>query len=228
MPKILIAEDDISLNNGIVLCLKQDHYEFVQCYTVGQARQQLLQSTYDLVILDVNFPDGNGFDFCKEIREYSAVPIIFLTVNDMEIDVVTGLGLGADDYITKPFSLMILRARVSALLRRSTSSSIGRLEIGPFRFDFEAMEFSKESDFIELSRTEQKLLRLLIDHRGSVLARSVLVDRIWTDGAEYVDENALSVTIKRLRDKLEDNPARPAYIQTVYGIGYIWAVDKHG
>jgi len=228
MPKILIAEDDATLNNGIVLCLEQDRYEFVQCHTIEQARQQLLQGTFDLVILDVNFPDGNGFDFCREIREYSSVPIIFLTVNDMEIDVVTGLGLGADDYITKPFSLMILRAKVSALLRRSASNSTCKFELGPFRFDFEAMEFYKGSKLIELSRTEQKLLRLLVNHRGSVLARSVLVDKIWTDGAEYVDENALSVTIKRLRDKLEDNPAKPVYIKTVYGIGYTWTVDRNG
>ena len=228
MPKILIVEDDITLNNGIVLSLKQDNYEFTQSFTVTDARQQLSRGAFDLIILDVNLPDGNGFDLCKEIRKTSATPIIFLTVNDMELDVVTGLGLGADDYITKPFSLMILRARVSALLRRSISQSCGRLQIDQFIFDFELMEFYKGTEKIELSKTEQKLLSLLVHHQGSVLSRSALVDKIWTDGAEYVDENALSVTVKRLRDKLEDTPAKPVYIQTVYGIGYTWAVGKHG
>lgn len=228
MPKILIVEDDITLNNGIVLSLKQDNYEFIQSFTAANAKQNLSRNTFDLIILDVNLPDGNGFDLCKEIRKTSATPIIFLTVNDMELDVVTGLGLGADDYITKPFSLMILRARVSALLRRSISQRSGKLQIDQFIFDFEAMEFYKGAKQIELSKTEQKLLSLLVHHQGSVLARSVLVDKIWTDGAEYVDENALSVTVKRLRDKLEDTPVKPVYIQTVYGIGYTWAVGKHG
>jgi DNA-binding response OmpR family regulator len=226
MPKILIVEDDAALNNGIALSLRQDNFEFTQCSTVHAARQRLAAEKYDLIILDVNLPDGNGFELCREIRKSSSAPIIFLTVNDLELDVVTGLELGADDYITKPFSLMILRARVSALLRRSSAQPSGKVCIDDFSFDFDAMEFYKQKVQIELSKTEQKLLKLLVSHRGSVLARSVLVDRIWTDGAEYVDENALSVTVKRLRDKLEDNPSKPIHIQTVYGIGYTWPVDK--
>lgn len=226
MSRILIVEDDAALNNGIALSLRQDNFEFIQCSTVKAARSRLADEKFDLILLDVNLPDGNGFELCREIRRTSSTPIIFLTVNDMELDVVTGLELGADDYITKPFSLMILRARVTALLRRSSPQTSGKQQIADFSFDFEAMEFCKGAVQIELSKTEQKLLKMLVNHRGSVLARSVLVDRIWTDGAEYVDENALSVTVKRLRDKLEDNPSKPVYIQTVYGIGYTWPADR--
>lgn len=227
--KILVIEDDVALNNGIVLSLKQENYDFTQSFTVKDAEKYLSETEFDLIILDVNLPDGNGFDLCKKIRQYSSTPIIFLTANDMEIDVVTGLELGADDYITKPFSLMILRARVSVLLRRIKQiSSDNKIIIRHFVFDFDAMSFYKGNDKIELSKTEQKLLKVLIKNRGTVLTRSSLVDKIWTDDAEYVDENALSVTVKRLRDKLEDNPIKPQYIQTVYGIGYTWVVDKHG
>ena len=136
---------------------------------------------------------------------------------------VTGLELGADDYIVKPFSLAILRARVRARLRGGQTPPV---EIGPFVFDFARMEYRKNGRAVELSRTEQKLLRLLVSNRGATLSRGELVDRIWTDGAAYVDENALSVTVKRLRDKLEDTPSSPQYIKTVYGVGYTWAVRR--
>lgn len=131
---------------------------------------------------------------------------------------------GADDYITKPFSLAVLRARVNAQLRRSLPAKTTCIQTDSFRFDFDRMEFRKDGQLIELSKTEQKLLRLLVENRGQTLSRATLVDRIWTDGADYVDENALSVTVKRLRDKLEDTPSRPQYLKTVYGIGYTWAV----
>lgn len=228
MNKILIVEDDRALNQGIVLSLRHDDYDFSQAFSLSEARAQLAAAAFDIVILDVNLPDGSGFDLCKEIREEQATPIIFLTANDLELDVVTGLELGADDYITKPFSLMILRARVNALLRRSKQSGSSAYIMAPFEFHFEDMRFLKGDMPIELSKTEQRLLKLLIHNQGIVLSRSVLVDKIWTDGAEYVDENALSVTIKRLRDKLEDIPSKPQFIQTVYGVGYTWAVDARG
>lgn len=164
---------------------------------------------------------------CKEIRKNSDVPIIFLTANDMEIDVVTGFELGGDDYITKPFSLAILRARVSALLRRSAENQkITSVTIDNFVFDFENMIFTKVETELVLSKTEQKLLRLLIENRGNTLTRDILLDRVWRDGVEFVDENALSVTIRRLRSKIEDTPSNPKYIQTVYGIGYTWTVNQ--
>ncbi len=222
--KILLIEDDISLSKGISLAFKDSGFAFVQAQNLEEARQNSKNTRFDLIILDVNLPDGNGLDFLRELRISSAVPVIILTANDMETDVVAGLELGADDYITKPFSLMILRARVNARLRNGNSASRDTVEIDGFRFSFVKMEFSKNGAPVELSKTEQKLLRILVENRGSTLTRIQLVDSIWTDGAEYVDENALSVTVKRLRDKLEDTPSSPRYIKTLYGIGYTWAV----
>lgn len=221
--KILIIEDDIALSKGIVLALKDDDNEFSQAYSIESAREQMKLIEFNLIILDVNLPDGNGFELLSEVRERSVVPIIMLTANDMEIDIVTGLEMGADDYITKPFSLMVLRARVNTQLRKSMKKS-NVLKIADFEFDFDSMEYKKGGKVIELSKTEQKLLRLLIENKGTTLSRADLVDKIWTDGAEYVDENALSVTVKRLRNKLEETPSKPSYIKTVYGIGYSWAV----
>ena len=152
------------------------------------------------------------------------VPVILLTANDLETDIVAGLELGAEDYITKPFSLAVLRARVNAQLRRGKGAGNEVVETGEFVFDFGRMEYRKKGKLVELSKTEQRLLRLLVQNRGTTLSRGDLVDRVWTDGAEYVEENALSVTVKRLRDKLEEVPSKPRYLKTVYGIGYTWAV----
>jgi DNA-binding response OmpR family regulator len=224
MKRILIIEDDLSLANGIALALKDREFSFVEARDMRSARLESENTAFDLIILDVNLPDGNGLDFLKELRRHSAVPVIILTANDLETDVVTGLELGADDYITKPFSLMILRARVGARLRSAAPVLVDPILIDGFQFSFAKMEFFKNSVPIELSKTEQKLLRILIENRGHALTRSQLVDAIWTDGVEYVDENALSVTVKRLRDKLEDTPSSPSFIKTIYGIGYTWAV----
>ena len=133
-----------------------------------------------------------------------------------------GLELGADDYMTKPFSLMVLRARIEKVLNRQNAQAKSQYEIDGLVFDFEQMHFRKDGQEMELSKTEQKLLRVLVENKGITLSREKLVDTIWNGGAEYVDENALSVVIKRLRDKLEDTPSKPKYIQTVYGIGYVW------
>lgn len=217
--KILIVEDDRALNNGIALSLKGE--EILQAFSLAQARS-LLDGSIDLVILDINLPDGSGLDYCREIREKSGVAIIFLTANDMEIHIVTGLEMGADDYITKPFSLMVLRARVNAVFRRRQEQEYGQSKLaeknegqGRFFFDFERMLFKVDGRPVELSKTEQKLLRLLVANQGRTLSREMLMERIWPDGAEFVEENALSVTMNRLRAKLPGIP-----VKTVYGIGY--------
>ena len=175
---------------------------------------------FDLVILDVNLPDGNGCDFLEELRKKSDIPVILLTANDMETDIVMGLELGADDYVTKPFSLAVLRARVNTQLRKKKGVVF---RDGDYSFDFRRMEFYKGTKSAQLSKTEQKLLRILTENAGLTVSRSELIDRTWTDGAEYVDENALNVAIKRLRDKLSAGEA----IKTVYGIGYTW-VKQNG
>ena len=225
MRELLLLEDDGALGRGICLALETGELHVTLCGTAAQARSALEQGDFDLLILDVNLPDGSGLDLLREVRESRAVPVILLTANDLETDIVAGLELGADDYITKPFSLAVLRARVNAQLRRGTPAQTERVEIDRFSFDFGRMEFQRDGQPVELSKTEQKLLRLLVENRGRTLTRAQLVDRIWTDGAAYVDENALSVTVKRLRDKLEETPSRPRFIKTVYGLGYTWAVN---
>lgn len=219
MKQILLLEDDTALGRGIQLALQGPEVQVTLVSTLAQAREALGKGRFDLPLLDVNLPDGSGLELLRQVR--GQVPVILLTANDLETDIVTGLESGAEDYITKPFSLAVLRARVNAQLRREKRDA--RVEVGPFVFDFDRMVFRKDGKALELSKTEQKLLRLLVENRGQTLARGTLVDRIWTDGAEYVDENALSVTVKRLRGKLEENPSAPQYLKTVYGIGYTWA-----
>ena len=209
METILIIEDDAALALGLCRALKSEDRTLQSCGKIREARRLLREAQPDLVILDVNLPDGSGFDFLGEIKGKGAVPVILLTANDMETDIVAGLEAGADDYITKPFSLAVLRARVNTQLRRkkeTESRTEARWESGRYRFLFDRMEYLVEGTPVELSKNEQKL-----------------IDRIWTDGAEYVDENALSVTVKRLRDKL----AAGEWIETVYGTGYRW-VKQHG
>ena len=225
MKDLLIVEDDRALGEGIRLALQAPELRLQLCHTLAEAGALAARQPFDLLILDINLPDGNGLDFLRALRREHAVPVILLTANDLETDIVAGLELGADDYITKPFSLAVLRARVHAQLRRGTPAPAERVEIDRFSFDFGRMEFQRDGQPVELSKTEQKLLRLLVENRGRTLTRAQLVDRIWTDGAAYVDENALSVTVKRLRDKLEAAPSKPRYIKTVYGLGYTWAVN---
>lgn len=219
MGQLLIVEDDRDLSRGLSLALKEQVEMVVQCYDLQSARQQLAEGKTLLVLLDLNLPDGNGLELLKEIKSGYAIPVILLTANDTEMDVVAGLEYGADDYITKPFSLAILRARVKAQLRRRTAEQIWVID--DYRFDFTNMIFSRRGLPVELSKTEQKLLWLLVENRGMTMSRNLLIDRIWSDGADFVGENALSVTVKRLRDKLEAGE----YIKTVYGIGYVWAVQ---
>jgi len=223
MNHILLLEDDAALGQGIRFALENGGVRVELCATLSQARLLLSGAAFDLLILDVNLPDGSGLDLLREVRRAgSGVPVILLTANDLETDIVVGLESGADDYVTKPFSLAVLRARANAQLRRGASAPPDVFLLDAFSFDFANMEFSKNGVPIELSKTEQKLLRLLVRHRGTTLSRDLLIDRIWTDGAAYVDENALSVTVKRLRDKLEDEPSNPKYLKTVYGLGYTW------
>lgn len=210
--KILIVEDDRMLNDGIALSFSDD--EILKAYSVKDAKN-LLDSEPDLIIMDVNLPDGSGIDLLRSIRAYSNVPIVMLTANDMELDIVTGLESGADDYITKPFSLAVLRARVNAAARRKVRDATV-FKYKNFTFDFEKMKFSYGENAVELSKTEQKLLKIFTQNIGRTLSRDMLIDGVWSDGPEFVEENALSVTVKRLRRKLPDIP-----IKTVYGIGYV-------
>ncbi len=224
MDLILIIEDDLRLNQGLCRALNNEKTRTIPCLDIQTAREKVLLISPSIIILDVNLPDGSGIDFLKELKQLlPSVPIILLTANDTDIEIVHGLESGADDYITKPFSLSVLRARVNTQLRKAKNLQHEKvIRIDHFVFDFQNMVFTANESVIELSKTEQKLLRMLIENAGSILKRDVLIDRIWTDGAEYVDENALSVAVKRLRDKL----GAQEYIKTVYGVGYSW-VEHH-
>ena len=218
MKTILIVEDDRPLAQGIQMALSQADRNIRLAHTLSDARAQLAADPFDLMVLDLNLPDGNGLTLLEELRRTSDLPVLILSANDMEMDQVTGLERGADDYVTKPFSLAILRARVNNLLRERRQG--GAVELPPFSFDFQQMSFTREGAPLELSKTEQRLLRLLVENRGRTLPREVLLDQVW-DSGEFVDENALSVAVKRLRSKLLDAP-----IKTVYGVGYTWSEEK--
>jgi len=227
MKHIFLLEDDETLGRGISMALTGPETSVVCRTSLAKARETLSGDRFDLLILDVNLPDGSGLDLLRQVRaEGDVTPVILLTANDLELDEVTGLEAGADDYVTKPFSLAVLRARVNAQLRRSAPKVSQTLTVGPFAFNFEQMDFRRDGRGVELSKTEQKLLRVLLENRGHAVPRATLVDRVWTDGAEFVEENALSVTVKRLRSKLEADPSKPEYLKTVYGIGYTWAVKS--
>ena len=218
--KILIVEDDRGLNRGIALALKEETVEFLSALTLAQAQEIWKNNAVDMVLLDVNLPDGSGYELLKEIRRASQIPVLMLTANDLEIDEVTGFRLGADDYITKPFSLMVLRARVERMRFRIRQTESYGYEDERFQFFYDEMRYLADGQEIVLSKTEQKLLKLFTEHIGQTLTREQLIDTLWTGDRKYVDENALSVTVNRLRRKLEGK-GRECPIQTVYGLSLI-------
>lgn len=224
MQYILVVEDDKELAEGIKMAFEGDGLDFTLSETIKEAKVALREKKFDLLILDINLPDGSGLELCREIRSSSKVSIILLTAKDMEFEIVAGLECGADDYITKPFSLMVLRARIRALLRRTVHNPDKKTEYikEPFRFCFETMEFLKDSVVVDLSKTEQRILYLLVFNEGQIITRARLMEWVWPEGTEYVEDNALSVGIRRLRDKLENISSNPKYIKTVYGKGYVW------
>lgn len=220
MKKILIVEDDRRLNKGISLALRNEYF-CIQAFSAQTAMDIFQQDSPDLILLDVNLPDGSGLEVLEKIRSTSRVPIILLTANKMETDIVTGLESGADDYITKPFSLMVLRARVGVRLRNGEPAE-NVFQIGKFIFDFDKMEFTSDGETLQLSNTEQRLLKCFLKHRGKNLTRSRLIDEVWQGETEFVDEHALTVAVNRLRSKLGESSENSKYIRTVYGVGYTW------
>jgi len=224
--KIQIVEDDRVLSEGIAMALKEPELEFIQSFSVKQAKTAYQKEKIDLVVLDVNLPDGTGYDYLEWLRGLSEVPVLMLTANDMEMDEVMSLNRGADDFMAKPFSLAVLRARIQNLLRRKVKQVRQEYREDDFVFDFDRLVFSKGTEKLALSSNEQKLLRLFLENKGLLLTREQLIDRLWSDGGEYVDENALSVTVNRLRAKLENKNREISYIHTIYGQGYMWKKES--
>lgn len=224
--KILLVEDDEALFRGIQFTLQQEGFELQGARTVAEARSALQCGPYGLILLDVQLPDGNGFDLCTEIRRSSDVPIIFLTASDQEIDVVRGLDLGGDDYITKPFRLREFLSRVHAVLRRGRplrkETAGGTAHAGGIVHFPEELRFEKDGKDIPLSLTEYRLLSLFVTHPRAVLSKDQIIRHVWPDGAEVLDDNTVAVNVRRLREKIEDDPQNPRLITTVRGAGYRW------
>ncbi|MUT65381.1 response regulator [Paenibacillus sp. NEAU-GSW1] len=225
MAKLLIVEDDRPLNEGLTFALKKQGFDVVSAYSAQEGLRAFGNEEADLIILDINLPDGNGLELCKEIRRYSELPILFLTAKDAEPDMIEGFQAGADDYIAKPFSIAVLSQRIMAVLRRGGASAdnrINRFAYKDFEIDYNKMKAYKGNVEVKLTATEYKLLAVLTENSKQVLTRQMLLDKLWDIDGAFVDENTLSVNIKRLRSKIEDDPKKPVFIKTVFGIGYTW------
>ena len=227
MERILYVEDDPGLIDGLQYTLEAGGYEVDNAGTVREALALFRENAYDLLLLDVTLPDGTGFDICREVRRGSTVPIIFLTASDQEISIVKGLDMGGDDYITKPFRLNELLSRIKALLRRSGQFSRAEsvLEANGIRVDTAERLVWKHGEQIELSLVEYRLLCLFMKNPNHLLTRELILDRMWEGNGNYVDDNTLSVYIRRLRNKIEDTPNTPRYLLTERGVGYKWVVE---
>lgn len=225
MRKILLLEDDISLVDGLKYFLEKKGFAVDVIGTVVKAKEILLNhNKYDLILLDVTLPDGTGFEVCEYIRgQGSNVPIIFLTASDEEINVIRGLDSGGDDYITKPFKLGELNSRINALLRRAGSkNNKSELISGDIKIDFESCRVTKKGQVLDVTGAEYRLLALLIKNAKHTVTRSSILDALWDGSGNFVDDNTLSVYIRRLREKVEDNPSEPKHLITVRGFGYQW------
>lgn len=222
--RILLVEDDRTIASGLEYSLQQDHFETILCYDATSARRVLAEqiSEVTLCIFDLSLPDGSGYDLCKIVKERSDIPVIFLTAIDDEVNVVMGLDMGADDYITKPFRIRELLSRIKSVLRRynKQAQTPSNFELENVRINTLEGKVYKNGNEVLLTALEYRLLLIFANHVGQVLSRNQLLERIWDVAGEFVNDNTLSVYIKRLREKLEDNLQEPTLIKTVRGLGY--------
>lgn len=231
MHSILLIEDDNALSAGIEYALKSEGFDVNIAATLGKARQLIKQSEYSLLLLDVMLPDGSGYDFCRGVRRQSNIPIIFLTACDEEVNIVLGLDMGGDDYITKPFRLKELVSRINAILRRTSNpqqEEVNLLVSSDIQIFTLEGRVKKNGVEIPLTALEYRLLLTMVKHPNQVLSRNSILDALWDFAGEFVDDNTLSVYIKRLREKLGDNQDEHRYITTVRGVGYKWDCSVRG
>ena len=229
MKRLFLLEDDLSLVSGLSFAVKKQGYEITIARTTLEADALWTDGKYDLVILDVSLPDGSGFDFCKKIRQTSKVPIMFLTAADEETDIVMGLDIGADDYMTKPFKLAVFLSKINALLRRSEnfSTAVTELHSGDINVHLLKGEVYKSGEPVELTASEYKLLCLFMENPDRILSPEQILSKLWDCNESYIDNSSLTVYIRRLRTKIEDDPGEPKRIVTVRGMGYKWnTVDR--
>lgn len=225
---IFLIEDDEALAEGISFMLEKEGYETERFSACSDSRRALEQTQPDLILLDWNLPDGDGLMLCREISEKRKIPILMITARDMEIDQVMCLESGADDYIAKPFSLAVLKARIAALLRRQggQSEKAGQLISGQIRVDNKEMRAWKEDEELDLSLTEYRILKYFLENKNQVLLKEQILSHVWDNGGKFVEENTLMVNIRRLRTKVEKDASHPEYIKTVHGMGYLWEERK--
>lgn len=229
MQKILLVEDDSTLAMGIEYSLKNEGYDVDVAHNVEGAKKLIDSEEYDLILLDVMLPDGDGFQLCKYLRREQVTPIIFLTAKDEEVNVVMGLDIGGDDYITKPFRIKELMSRIKAVLRRAAKSSHKHLLIsGEIAVDLREGTLYIKKERVFLTPSEYKLLTILMEHSNQVLSRTKVLENLWDVDGDFIDDNTLSVYISRLRDKIEKDSSNPLYIKTVRGVGYRWDIDVRG
>lgn len=223
--KILLVEDDLSLAGGLSLAIEKQGFELEVARTAKEAERSWADGKFDLVLLDVSLPDGSGFDICREIRRTSKVPIIFLTASDEEINIITGLEIGGDDYITKPFKLAVLISRINAVLRRTNDYAAAadtELSSGGIKIDLLKGRVYKNGAPLDLTAGEYKLMRLFMENPNTILSPERILSRLWDCDERFVDNNTLTVYIRRLRAKIEDEPSEPKLIITVRRMGYKW------
>ncbi len=219
---IFLLEDDSAIGIGLSYSLKNEGYGVTVAKTVKEALKVIKEKSFSLYILDLTLPDGSGYDVCTEIKKSGDLPVIFLTAYDDEVNVIMGLELGADDYISKPFRLKELLARIKTVLRRyNKDTADGIINIGNIKINTNEAKVYKNSQEIILTAMEYRLLLTFINNRGIVLTRQKLLEDIWDVAGDFVNDNTLTVYIKRLRDKIEEDPANPSVIKTVRGLGYI-------
>lgn len=227
---ILLLEDDADLIDGLTYSLQREGYVVDVAQTIKTAYACLQEKTYSLLLLDVTLPDGNGMEVCRFVRERgNQVPIIFLTAMDEEVNVIRGLDSGADDYITKPFKLGELCSRIRAQLRRSGISEAGgenRLSSGPVSIDLPSAAAYLNDEPLGLTNAEYRLLCLLVRNAGQTVLRETILDALWDGNGSFVDDNTLSVYIRRLREKIEEDPSKPVHLLTVRGFGYKWRKEN--
>lgn len=230
MSNLLLLEDDISLIDGLHYTLKKNGFGVDVARTVGDAKKYLCEmEKYDLLILDVTLPDGTGFEVCENVRKQNKqIPIIFLTASDEEVNVIRGLDCGGDDYVTKPFKLGELCSRIRALLRRAgvtTQDKTNLLECGDISIDLMSCRVSLNHKILELTNAEYRLLCLLVRNANRVVSREMILNDLWDGTGNFVDDNTLSVYIRRLREKVEADASHPQHLITVRGFGYQWKAD---
>lgn len=226
MSKIFLLEDDLALINGLSFAFKKEGFELDVARTIAEAGNMWVDGKYDLLILDVSLPDGTGFELCRKVRQVSKVPIIFLTASDDEIDIVMGLDMGGDDYITKPFKLGVLMSRINAILRRTKNFAAADtvLQSNGIKIMLLQGQAYKNGELLDLTAAEYKLLCLFMKNPNRVLSKEQILDMLWDCDGNYIDSSTLSVYMRRLRIKVEDNPSEPQMLLTVRRMGYKWNV----